>query len=216
MSACCRAIEDHFDVTKVRSQLDELEKNGPAPETRLLVEVVTKQGARGCQVLDIGAGLGVIAEQLLAAGACKATLVELSPAYSDAAQRRMVEKGLADLITVKQGDFLELAPEIDAAEIVTLDKVICCYPNMAQLVDQSARKALRFYAATYPRDHLLVRLMIRFENLSRRLRQNPFRAYVHSVAALERRLRANGFELRTLRKTFMWRIVLFERVSPPR
>lgn len=213
MTGCCRAIDDHFDATKVCSQLDDLEKSGPADETRLLVEQVMKESVSDFQVLDIGAGLGVIAEQLLAAGARQATLVELSTAYADAARRRLAERGHSDRVTVRRGDFLELAAQVGPADVVTLDKVICCYPDMHTLVDQSASKALKFYAASYPRDHLMVRIAFWFENSIRLLRRNPFRTYVHAVAAIERRLRANGFELHSVKQTFLWRIVLFKRTA---
>lgn len=214
MSACCRAIDDHFDAAKVQSQVADLAKNGPARETTLLIEQVQARASRGYDVLDIGAGLGVVAERLLAAGARRATLVDVSMSYHAAAQRRMADSGLAERVTLKCGDFLALADQLEPADIVTLDKVICCYSDMQRLVDQSARKARRLYAASYPRDNWLVRLAIGFENLTRRLRRKPFRAYVHPVNGIEQLLRANGFELCASKQTSFWRIVLFERVQP--
>src|SRR5687768_8211922 len=215
MSACCDAIEGHFDVAKVRSKLEALERSGPEAETQLLIDLLTKAGVGGCRLLDIGAGLGVIAEQLLGAGAREAILVDLSPAYTEGARRRLAQKGLIDRAAFETGDFLDLAAGIEAAEIVTLDKVICCYPDMAPLVEQSARKALRFYAATYPRDNWAARLSIGLENLGRRLRRKPFRAYVHPVTDIEQLVRANGFEPRAVETKGMWRIVLFERRAGP-
>ena len=104
MSACCRAIDDHFDAARVQSQMADLEKNGPARETALLIEQVQLRAARSYDVLDIGAGLGVVAERLLAAGARRATLVDASLAYHAAAQRRAADGGLAERVTLKCGD----------------------------------------------------------------------------------------------------------------
>jgi len=174
---------------------------------------VQSGAARGYDVLDIGAGLGVVAERLLADGADRATLVDASIAYQAAARRRLTEGGLAERVTLKCGDFLELANQLEPADIVTLDKVICCYPDMRRLVEESARRARKLYAASYPRDNWLTRLAIGYENLARRLRRKPFRAYVHPVNGIEQVLRANGFELSASRQTWFWRIALYERAG---
>ena len=46
--------------------------------------------------------------------------------------------------------FLALADQLEPADIVTLDKVICCYADMRRLLDQSAGKARKLYAASEP------------------------------------------------------------------
>lgn len=49
----------------------------------------------------------------------------------DAAQEEAKRKGLDDRIRFYHGDFVDLASEIPPADIVTLDRVICCYPDIS-------------------------------------------------------------------------------------
>ncbi len=167
MRDCCHSIEAHFESNRASNQLQELEQSGPAPETRALLSALTRAGVQGMSVLDIGAGLGVIAEQLLLAGARHATLVDISRVYLDAAAQRLAAQGLADRAELRAGDLTELTDTVVPADVVTLDKVICCYPDMRALVRQSINKTRRFYGATYPRSRWIVHLAFWFENLLR-------------------------------------------------
>ncbi len=211
MRDCCQAIDAHFADQKARGLVASLERNGPPAETRLLLNGLINARVEGLSVLDIGSGIGVVAEQLLTAGARHAVLVDISKAYLETAARRLGNLGIAGRAEFRRGDIIELADELADADIVVLDKVICCYPDASALVQCSARKSIRFIAASYPRERWLVRLSIGFENLMRRLRTNPFRAFVHPVGSLEAELQANGFELRSVEQTYFWRCVLFAR-----
>ena len=45
---------------------------------------------------------------------------------------------------------MEVAARVPSADVVVLDKVICCYPDMPALVQASAAKARRLYAIVVP------------------------------------------------------------------
>jgi magnesium-protoporphyrin O-methyltransferase len=216
MRNCCQAIDAHFERRKVAGKLQQLELHGPPAETRLLLAALTQAGVRGLTVLDIGAGAGLVADQLLKAGATHATLVDISAAYLEAARRRLAASGFADRSALHQGDLTALGAALASADVVTLDKVICCYPDMNALVRESALKARRFYAASYPRERRLLRLLFWIENTVRRLRGDAFRTFVHSTRKIESQLKQAGFVLQAVRQTFAWRIVLFERPAAPR
>jgi hypothetical protein len=55
-------------------------------------------------------------------------------------------------MSFQYGDFVALAPALSAADVVTLDRVICCYDDMPALVGRSAALAERLYGVVYPRD----------------------------------------------------------------
>ena len=95
MRNCCQIIDGHFETAKVAGKLQELEQNGPPPETRCLVEMLTSAGVQNLSVLDVGAGLGVLADLLLRAGAAHTTLVDISSAYLEAARNRLASSGSA-------------------------------------------------------------------------------------------------------------------------
>jgi magnesium-protoporphyrin O-methyltransferase len=89
-------------------------------------------------LLDIGGGLGGIQHALLAGGVVQATYVDASSAYMKAAREEAIRREIDEQITFLHGDFVDLAEEIPSAEIVTLDRVVCCYDDMQALVRLSA------------------------------------------------------------------------------
>jgi magnesium-protoporphyrin O-methyltransferase len=213
LEACCNAIDAHFSAEKAAGLESDLHSKGLAAETDLLATALLDAGVVGLSVIDVGAGIGALAEKLLGAGAQQAVLVDISAAYLEAAKRRLGSHS-GKRVEFLHGDITELASKLDDSDIVTLDKVICCYPDARALISSSTKKARRYYAASYPRDRWLVRLAIWFENTVRRLRGNPFRAYVHSVDSIEELMRKNGFQARAIQQTFFWRCVLFARSNP--
>ncbi|UCC73007.1 MAG: methyltransferase domain-containing protein [Gemmatimonadota bacterium] len=80
----------------------------------------------GATLLDIGGGVGVIQHELLDAGARGATGVEAVPRYLAAARGEAERRGHAERVDLVLGDFVELAGAIEPADMVTLDRVICC------------------------------------------------------------------------------------------
>jgi magnesium-protoporphyrin O-methyltransferase len=121
------------------------------------------------------------------------------------------ERGLEDRIDYRSGDFVELAPELPSADVVSLDRVLCCYPDMPALVDASAERARRLYGFVAPRERWLTRLGLAAANLLFRLQRNPFRVFVHSLDAVDRRLRRQGLIPRRTRRTVLWEVRLYER-----
>jgi magnesium-protoporphyrin O-methyltransferase len=206
-------IDRHFSPQKAVDLEAALHSSGPPAETRLLVRALTRAGVARRTVLDVGAGIGVLTQQLLEAGARRAVLVDISSAYLAAAAERLNQAGLSDRVQFRHGDIIELAPELDDADVVTLDKVICCYPDAPALIASSTSRARKYYAASYPRDRLVVRLAIWLENLSRSLRGNPFRAFVHPVRSVEALIRRSGFEVVSVEQTLFWRCALFIRTA---
>lgn len=103
-------------------------------------------------LLDIGGGIGVIQHELRAAGVTGITGVDASRAYLAMAREEAERRGYAGDARYVYGDFVALADGIAPADIVTLDRVVCCYPDMAALMDSAAAKAGRFLGLVYPRD----------------------------------------------------------------
>lgn len=62
----------------------------------------------GCEVIDLGAGTGVIGLLLLARGAAAVTGVELNPVMADMARRSAACNGLADRLTILNGDLRQI------------------------------------------------------------------------------------------------------------
>jgi 2-polyprenyl-3-methyl-5-hydroxy-6-metoxy-1,4-benzoquinol methylase len=212
MSTCCstNAIADHFGRKTAAAELRRYQEDGPLPTTRALIDSVRSLGVAGAQLLDVGAGVGAIHHALLDAGASSAVHVDISPAFVDAA-RTETERRRNDRVRFIIGDFVELASTIDEADVVTLDRVICCYADMPRLVERSAAKARRMYGAVYPRNAWWVRIGIVVNNMVFRVRRSDFRSYLHSPAAIDAVLRRMGLERRSLQRTWVWEVAVYVR-----
>jgi len=212
MTSCsCEGIETQFDQRAAARKLSDYRKHGPAATTRQLIAALQEAGAAGRTLLDIGGGVGAIQCELLKAGAPSAVSVDASTAYGEAAQQEARRQGLASRVQYYQGDFVELADSVPPADIVTLDRVICCYANMPALVSASADRARQLYGLVYPRDAAWVRLGLRFENAYNRLTGSRFRVFAHPTAAVEAILQARGLRRRFHRLSGVWQIAVYAR-----
>ena len=106
-------------------------------------------------MLDIGGGIGAIQLELLAAGASRAQAVDASEAYVETARAEAERRGYGDQTTARVGDFVELAPSIEPADVVTLDRVVCCYPDVDALLGAAAEQGDADRRARLPAGHLV-------------------------------------------------------------
>ena len=109
---------------------------------------------------------------------------------------------------------MALAPELSSAGIVTLDRVICCYPDMRALVGRSAAKAGKLYGAVYPRDRWWLRPAVTPANLLLRLLRRPIRFYVHRTAEVDALIRDQGLAPRFHRNAGFWQVAIYARLAP--
>jgi magnesium-protoporphyrin O-methyltransferase len=175
------------------------------------LDALRAEGVDGASLLDIGSGVGVIPLELLSAGLRSATDVDASGEYIAVARAETQRRGYDGRITYHHGNFVELAPEIEPADVVTLDRVVCCYHDMPALVGASAAKAQRLYGLVYPRDDWWTRSFSAIENAMFRMRRHPYRSFVHSTALVDATVRRAGLERRSLRRNAFWQVVVYTR-----
>ena len=227
----CEGIETLFNRKDAATKLRAYRKDGAATSTRILIEALKNElampgrrenpgeagklgrGVAGMTLLDIGGGVGAIQHELLRAGVGveRAISVEASRAYMRAAQEEAERQGHADRVAYYHANFVEIATQIAPADVVTLDRVICCYPDMKTLVGQSVAKAHMLYGLVYPRDTWLRRVAICIENLHMRIVRNPFRAYVHPTQAVHQLVLKNGLHQVFYQRTGRWQVVIYAR-----
>ena len=135
-------------------------------------------------MLEIGGGIGRIQAELLATGADQGEVVELVGAYEPYARELAREIGLEGRTSFRIVDILEEPDAVEPADIVVLNRVVCCSPDGVDLAAAAARLARQTLVLSFPRDVIWVRAGIRLLNASFRLRRSPFRAYVHQPNAL--------------------------------
>lgn len=212
MSCCqCQGADSLFSGSRVSRELKSYRRKGPRGTTRALIDALKAEGVQGLSLLDIGGGVGAIQHALLQAGATRAIGADASSAYLGAAKQEAERLGHADRVIQRFGDFVEIAPGLESADIVTLDRVICCYHDMESLVALSVGKADRLYGVVYPRDRWWTKAGQGFLNALLWLSRNPFRVFVHSSARVDEIVRRAGFKQRYRSFTPSWQVVLYGR-----
>ncbi len=207
----CRGVARMFDEKMARRQLRHYRRKGPGKGTRRLVDAVAEEGVEGRTFLDIGGGVGAVQHDFMDRGAAGGTSADASPAYLAAARTEAETRGYADRIRYVEGDFVERAGEVEAADLVTLDRVVCCYPDMPGLVGAAARLTRRTLGLVMPRGTRLIRCGVAIVNLFQRLRRHPFRVYVHDPDEVEAVLGEHGLRRRHMREGMVWRLAVYGR-----
>lgn len=212
MSCCAHdAYDVQFDDQYAADELKRFRTKGPEDTARALVAELSALGVQGATLLDIGGGIGAIHHQLLDAGMSTAVHVDASRPYIAAARREAEARGHGDRVQFVHGDFVQVAGDVPPADVVTLDRVICCYGDMEALVAASAARARRLYAASFPRDRWYVHLLFAGWNLLKRVQRDSFRLYLYPVDAIDTAIRRQGFRPRKSVRTFVWHVALYER-----
>jgi hypothetical protein len=156
MPSCCEceAIDRHFAADWVARELATYARRGPIGTARVILNSLSGIPLID-SVLDIGAGIGVLHHELLNTGSRSAVHVEAASAY------------------------LARAPSVASADLVTLDRVVCCYAAFEPLIRLSAEKARRYYALSFPHDRWYMRAHTRWQNYRRKRSGNFFRTFIH-------------------------------------
>ncbi len=207
----CQGLESFFDKKVARRQLKKYRKKGPGKTTRLLIDMLKAEGVDGRTLLDIGGGIGAIQHELLNAGAQRATHVDASRAYIEAAIEESGRQGHDSRIDHRHGDFVQLAPDLDAADIVTLDRAICCYHDMRSLVGLSLERTRRLYGVVFPIDTWWTKAGTAITNLFLALLRKQFRVFIHPTTAVEALITSAGLERRHYRRKGAWQIAVYAR-----
>ena len=179
--------------------------------TRELIEIIRGQNVEGARVLDIGAGVGAVHVALLEAGPATAVDVDASREFLATAQAEAERLGLEGRVEYRYGDVVELDDELPAADVVTLDSVICCYPYLEPMLAAATRSRPRLVGITYPRDVWWMRAFMRLFNLMQAARRSPARYFVHRHAHLDRWMTGAGYRNVHEGGIRVWRVVLYRR-----
>ncbi len=209
----CEGLENFFDTGIASGDLEAYRKHGVSGMTQDLITFLRGQGVKGASLLDIGGGVGAIQHELVKAGVATVTGVDASTAYLAAARQEAERQGYQG--EYHYGNFVDLAEHIAAADIVTLDRVICCFPDVQGLVQTSSARAVRFYGVIFPRDALWIRTLGMFLNLFMRVRGSKYRFYVHPTTQVDAIAQNNGLRQVEHRRGLVWQMMIYARTAQP-
>ena len=210
-SHCCGANQ-LFDEKIAKKDLRRYLKKGPRKPTKLMVDALKKVNLKGLSLLDIGGGIGPIHLELIPEGISKITDVDSSAGYINVAEGEAEKRGYKEIIKYHFGDFVEDSAQISTHDIVTMDKVICCYPYVDELLKASLSKATKYYAVVYPQTNLFEKVTASLLNLCMKIKKNPFRTFIHPTELIQRTIENAGFKEIYRGKTLLkWQVYVYER-----
>jgi magnesium-protoporphyrin O-methyltransferase len=208
---CCQIENDTFGEDQAKSDIREYRRRGPANQTKLILNAIRSLHLKDADLLDIGGGVGTIHHELLNEVAREATHVDASSAYLKEARAEATRRGHSEQVNFIHADFTDVASDLPKADIVTLDRVVCCYPDFRSLLKAAAEHSQRVLVLTYPRETWYMRFGLRVINFFQSLRKDPFRVFLHPIVEMDTLLKTQGFERVTLRRLFVWEMALYQK-----
>jgi hypothetical protein len=210
---CSCGCPNTFDEKAARGDLKRYLAQGPDGTTRALIDAIVAEGIEGATLLDIGGGIGAIQLALLGAGAASAESVDATEAYVQVARDEAARRGFAERTNGRVGTLEVLAPVIDSADVVTLDKVVCCDPDLPALLTRAAERARRMVGLVYPRETWWNRLAARALAAWGWLTRDPTRWHLHATADIDAILRNAGFQRRDVDRSLIWHVALYVKAE---
>ena len=188
-------------------------KKGLDKRARNIVNFLKGPELSKASLLEIGCGIGALHLELLKEGAAKAVGVDVSTAYMEAANNMALRLGFQELVEYHLGGFVEREGDIPSADIVLLDRVVCCYPDMEALVTTSAQHAKRLYALTYPSRKWWIRTAGFLGNLGLTIFRSRYRCFLHHPSKIAAILASSGFTpvFQTTATFGIWQVAVYQR-----
>lgn len=211
MSCCTPAGTARYFTKAARRRERVFRRKGLDAQQRILVQALRSQGVEGKSVIEIGCGVGGLHLGLLAAGASHATGVDLAPGMIAQAEENAAALGFERRTEYRCGDFVAMAGEFPQADIVLMDKVVCCYSRPEALLESAVGRTGGVFGISYPRDSFAARaFFVPLSFAGERLRWS-FHPYFHDPVRVRRAILATGLRGVMRQETPMWAVELFVR-----
>jgi methyltransferase family protein len=215
MSSCCQPddYDKVFDEKHARTKARDYARSGLTGDARRIVDFIRGRMSQGYDVLEVGGGVGEIQLELLKTGAAHATNVELATRYETTASELLREHGFIDRVERRLGDFVREAGAVPAADVVVMNRVVCCYPDPDALVGAAASHARRLLVMTFPVDRWWIRLGLRAANTLLAIRGNTFRGYAHATRGIVATAQGHGMRPAQHHRGLIWQLIALERTG---
>ena len=178
-----------------------------------MVASLSAKDVADARVVEIGGGIGTIQVELLGRGAREGEIVELVAAYEPCAVELAHEKGLDARSRFRVADVLAQPEAVRTADVVVLNRVVCCSPDGVQLTETAARLATRVLILSFPRDRFLARAFARIINGVQRLTRRSFRVFLHPKSSLFAAAQTQGLRLAATGRTLAWEFAALRRTE---
>ncbi|MGA8634879.1 MAG: class I SAM-dependent methyltransferase [Candidatus Dormiibacterota bacterium] len=211
---CCSPTGYQWAFSEKRASREarRYERRGLDPTSRRIVELLTLQGVEGLTLLEVGGGVGAVQIELLKAGVTHAVSVELTPTYEKAAGDLLRRSGFEDRVERKVMDFAEAGDDVEAADIVIMNRVLCCYPDMPKLAGAAAAHARQVLVLSFPRGTWWTRCSLSLANCGLRMTRRGFQVFVHRPERIQATAEHFGLKTTLNRAGVFWQVMALRRI----
>jgi len=218
MSDCCspKGYRSIFSEKRAAGEARRYRRRGLDRTSRRIAELLKQQGIEGRTLLEVGGGIGAIQIELLRAGITRAVNIELTPTYEHAAQALLREAGLGDRVERRVMDFAEATGEVEAADIVIMNRVICCYPDMPKLAGAAADHTREVLVVSFPKQRWWTRAVVSVGDLALRVARQQFQIFLHSPDKIIAMVERHGLKRVSNQTSFFWQVASLRRTPAPR
>jgi len=215
MSDCCspKGYRWIFSEKNARAEAQSYRKKGLDPTSRRIVDYLKERGVAGRTLLEVGGGVGAIQIELLKAGVTKAISVELTPTYEQVALELLNEAGFADRVERKVTDFAQSAGDFAVADIVIMNRVICCYPDMPVLAGAAADHTGEVLVMSFPKRTWWTRALLLVGNLGLRVTRREFQVFVHPPDQILAEAARHGLRKALDARGIFWEVAAAQRAG---
>lgn len=214
---CCQSknindLENTFGHARAQRDAEKYLKHGLDQRAEKLIAYVAGKLPPDATVMEIGCGSGAVHQELLRRSAARSAVgVDASSSYLAAAKQNAQTLNLKEKVSYLHGDFAQSAEFNIAADLVLLDRVICCYPHLEALLGKAAAQTNRYLAISFPVDRWWVHMAHRMADTVLKLIGSGYHPYVHSYAAIQSVAAAAGMQPVHTDRRHIWQIAVFER-----
>lgn len=207
---CCGA-DLFFDKKTADKKYKAYLKKGPSRVTAKMIAQLKELSIDGKSMVDIGGGIGALQWWFLENGGANTIDIDASTGYLKQAEEHAKRKGWETNTDFLLGDCIDIYPQIEAADYITLDKVVCCYPNFKEILEASCDKATKAISLSYPMDGFISNGIRVLGDILMSFRDNPFRPFIHSVDDIRKVFEQKGYTRVTHNLVFPWHVETYER-----
>lgn len=215
MSDCCspKGYRWIFSEKAAQAEARRYRRRGLDPTSRRIAYFLKQRPLDGRTLLEVGGGTGALQIELLKAGITRAVNIELTPTYEEAAQGLLHEAGLEDRVERRVVDFVEAAPNVAAADIVILNRVVCCYHDMPKLVGAAADHTREALVLSFPKERWWTRALLGVGDLMLRLGRREFQIFLHSPDKIIATAERHGLKASFNRTGSFWQVISLRRAA---
>ena len=211
---CCSGsagCAEFFGQRVARRSLSRYREKGLQDDASTMVEWAAGEGLDGATVLEVGGGVGAVAVELLRRGAASGENVEVVAAWEPFAAELARDEQLGDRLQFRVADLLADPAAAGPADVVALQRVVCCNAEGVRLAGIAAALTRRVLVLSYPRDAFWTRWVVAGQNLVFRLLGRAFRAFVHDPDAILAAAEEAGLRLAHRDRGAVWEVAALRR-----